>query len=75
MAYRFYVTDALKSIANNTTIHVGINGVSECGANLTERFIDILYPKTKTETEIMDNKDVDADQIAYDIWKRANIGG
>ena len=52
-AYRIYVTDALKSIAENT----GRALMSE-GVGMSMRYVDIINPKpvdNRTEAEIIDH--------------------
>lgn len=59
MAYRIYLTDSLKYIAENTARCV------EGGQYLTARYIDVINPKP------IDNRT--GDEIAIDVMKRAGL--
>lgn len=60
MAYRIYLTDSLKYIAENTA-----RSVSSDGKYLTVRYIDIIEPKPQ------DNRS--GDEIAIDVITRAGL--
>lgn len=74
-AYRIYVTDCLKAIADNTTHLLGIDGVIDYGTTIPHRFVDMVYPdkekqKKQEEFDKMSTKD-----IVDGIWNRAKKGG
>lgn len=66
-SYRIYVTDCLKAIAENTTHLVGLDGVVEYGAKISERWIDLIEPKAK---KIDQNETMTCEEIVTGIWKR-----
>lgn len=68
--YRAYVTDALKTIAENTSKAAipGV-GVVDFGTVLTKRWAELAEPeKQKKEEAPEDNRP--AREIAVDIWAR-----
>ena len=63
--YRVYVTDALKTIAENTTHHVGAEEMFDYGASINVRWIELLEPQQEEETD-----DRSCEEIVHDIWER-----
>lgn len=57
-AYRIYITDGIKCIAENTARYVG-------GQHLTKRYIDIIDPKPEDERS--------GDEIAADVITRLGL--
>ena len=69
-AYRVYVTDTLKVIAENTMRHVVPgHGAVEYGASMSRRWLDVIDPP---EPVVPDDRP--AGVIAAGIWQRARIG-
>lgn len=69
MSYRIYVTDALKSIAENTKFHVASQGMVEHGFSMSARWVDGIFGSNEEPED-----DRPCEEIAADIWKRAGIG-
>ena len=68
-AYKIYVTDALKAIAENTTHLVGTQGVVDYGCKINRRWIDALTEAYNPPPEVPeDNRP--CEEIAADIWSR-----
>ena len=68
--YRYYLTDALKAIAENTANYMGFNGMVTCGAQMKSRFYDLLHMESKKETVTVPDDSRTAEQIARDMFKR-----
>lgn len=62
-----YVSDALKSIAENTTHFLGMDGIVDYGASLTMRWVDVLEPQEEAEVD-----DRSCEEIVHGIWERIN---
>lgn len=60
-----YVSDALKSIAENTTHFLGMDGIVDYGASLTMRWVDVLEPQEEIEED-----DRSCEEIVHGIWDR-----
>ena len=72
--YRIYLTDAVKILSENTTHHIGLNGVADIGVQISDRYYDVVNPlsKGKDETEEEQQEDTrTAEQFAADMLKRA----
>ena len=68
--YRVYVTDALKSLTENTTHYVGVNEMIDYGASLSMRWIDVLEPQVEEES----TDDRPCTEIVHSIWERIRNG-
>jgi hypothetical protein len=64
-SFEVYVTDALMAIASNTTHHMSLEGIVECGSTMTARYIDIIEPPP---IEPIDERP--CEEIAQDIFAR-----
>lgn len=69
-AYRIYLTDALHAIANNTSQFLGLDGIVTNGLQMQDRFYDILHKKPKEKVQVEENKNLTAEEIAMEMWKR-----
>lgn len=72
MAYRFYITDGIMAIANNTTIHVSGGARVDMGTGINQRYAEIVIPELRPKPKPVDKRT--PEEFADDIWKRANIG-
>lgn len=70
-AYRVYVTDCLKAIAENGTHLVGASGVVDYGSKMNIRFFDIISPPDETEQEEVEDTRTCAD-IVDSVWEGMN---
>ena len=74
-AYRIYVTDALKAIAENTTHVLTANGMEDYGIRLNHRWIDLVEtPKEEPQEKKNEQSNLSCQEIANGIWERA-MGG
>ena len=67
-AYRVYVTDALKAIAENTTHYLGATEMIDYGSSLSMRWIELFEPH---EEEVVDRP---CEEIVHGIWERIRNG-
>lgn len=74
-AYRIYVTDCLKTIAENTTHLMGIQGVVDYGSTMPERWVDLVSPDIEKQKKIEEFNNMSTDEIVDGIWNRAKKGG
>lgn len=65
-AYRIYVTDCLKAIAENTTHLMSFEGVIDVGSHMESRFADIIDFEKKKKIEEFEKKSTN--QIVDEIW-------
>ena len=72
--YRFYVTDCLKYILDNTANYVGFSGMVDCGAHLKTRYAELINPEPIKKSKYEDD-DRPAGEFVADIWKRMQQGG
>lgn len=63
--YRVYVTDALKTITENTTHYVGAEDMFDYGASINVRWVELIEPQQEEETD-----DRSCEEIVHDIWER-----
>lgn len=73
-SFQAYVTDALMAIAENTTHHIGMSGVVDCGRSFSKRWYEIIegIPKGESEEKPKEEpKDTrTAEEFASDMWAR-----
>lgn len=74
-AYRIYVTDCLKTIVENTTHHVSIQGVVDMGSTINKRWIDIIDYDNDKEKKKEKFEQISAVEYAAGIWERAKKKG
>ena len=67
-SFEIYVTDALMVIAENTTNHVGLNGLDQVGKKLAYRWYEQYEPQEETEPIEEDTRP--CEEIALDIFAR-----
>lgn len=57
-------------LSENTSTHVGLNGVVEIGRKMTKRWVEIINPEKKEEPE-EDTRS--CEEIVSGIWARAGV--
>lgn len=72
LAFRIYVTDALKMLVENTTHYLGLNGIVDYGRTLTARWYDLVSGNIP-ETEKPEEDTRSCAEITAGIWKRAKL--
>lgn len=71
-AYRIYITDCLKAIAENTTHLLGMDGIVDYGSHMQERFADIINFEQKKKIQEFEQKTTK--EVVDDIWNRMKGG-
>lgn len=71
MSYRYYLTDGIKAISENTATYLlpGVEEPVKYGLFLTERWHNIIHPGEKKPQE----PEKAGDEIAADVIKRAGL--
>lgn len=70
-AYRIYVTDCLKAIAENGTHLVGASGVVDYGSKMNMRFYDIITPDPEDKHEEVEDTRT-TEEIVNSVWEGMN---
>ena len=66
-SFEIYVTDCLKHLLQNTSYHMGLDGVIEYGTTLKSRWIEVIEADNEP-IEPLDERP--CDEIAQDIFAR-----
>lgn len=74
-AYRIYVTDCLKAIAENTTQHISMDGMVECGSHMPSRWIELVDVDIEKKKKIEEFNNTSADDFVDDMWNRMKKKG
>ena len=67
-SFEIYMSDALMVIAENTTNHIGLNGLDQVGKKLAYRWIEAYEPQEETAPIEEDTRP--CEEITEDIFAR-----